>query len=88
MKERGIVAVKRVLVVMLALGAAFLARLIGFVDAQEPLSGARRLRQQAPIQRILSPPFLNLQLFRQKKSFFPAKLPLILKTRISTTCSR
>ncbi len=37
MKERGIIAVKRVLVVMLALGAAFLARLISFVDAQEPL---------------------------------------------------
>ena len=37
MKERGIIAVKRVLVVMLALGAAFLARLTGFVDAQEPL---------------------------------------------------
>jgi type IV pilus assembly protein PilQ len=39
MKDRGILAVKRVCVVMLALGVAFSARLIGLVDAQEPLAG-------------------------------------------------
>lgn len=39
MKERGILVVKRVCVVMLALGAAFSARLIGLVDAEEPLIG-------------------------------------------------
>ena len=39
MKERGIIAVKRVFVVVLALGVAFSARLVGLVDAQEPLAG-------------------------------------------------
>lgn len=39
MKERGIIVVKRVCVVMLVLAVAFSARLIGLVDAQEPLAG-------------------------------------------------
>ena len=77
MKERGIIAVKRVLVVMLALGAAFLARLIGFVDAQEPL--ATQVAPASPNSENTIPAASQSTAVSVKEELLPGKITIDFK---------
>ena len=77
MKERGIIAVKRVLVVMLALGAAFLARLIGFVDAQEPL--ATQVAPASPNSENTIPAISQSTAVPVKEELLPGKITIDFK---------
>ncbi|MDO8748163.1 MAG: type IV pilus secretin PilQ [Candidatus Omnitrophota bacterium] len=77
MKERGIIVVKRVLVVMLALGAAFLARLIGFVDAQEPL--AAQVAPASPNSENTIPAIAQSTVVPVKEELLPGKITIDFK---------
>ena len=77
MKERGIIAVERVLVVMLALGAAFLARLIGFVDAQEPL--ATQVAPASPNSENTIPAISQSTAVPVKEELLPGKITIDFK---------
>ena len=77
MKERGIIAVKRVLVVMLALGAAFLARLTGFVDAQELQSA--QVAPASPNSENTIPAISQSTAVPVKEELLPGKITIDFK---------